>query len=89
MYNELSSLVQVTRGDPRPEVLWRRREGRNMPGTTGEKSIRGDRLTYRRVTRHHSGVYVCEADNGFGDATTKELRLDVQREYRRPRYCIV
>jgi len=48
---------------------------------SGEESILGDSLTYRPVTRHHSGNYVCEADNGFGDPSTTVLKLDVQREW--------
>ena len=68
---------EVTRGSPAPEVKWYRKE-RKMP--SGEEFIRGLRLTYTSVTRHHSGNYVCSADNGFGEATTTYLKLDVQRE---------
>ena len=69
---------QVTKGSPEPEVSWHRRE-RKMP--SGEDSIRGLSITYTSVTRHHSGVYVCQADNGFGDPSTAVLKLDVQREF--------
>lgn len=48
---------------------------------SGEESIRGLSLTYTAVTRHHSGVYICEADNGFGEPSSAVLRLDVQRKY--------
>ena len=47
----------------------------------GEESIRGLSITYTAVTRHHSGVYICDADNGFGDTTSAILKLDVQRKY--------
>ena len=67
----------VTRGSPDPEVTWRRQE-RKMPN--GEDSMKGLSLTYTKVTRHHSGVYICSADNGFGEPTTAILKLDVQRE---------
>ena len=67
----------VTRGNPSPEVRWRRRE-RKMPN--GEEYERGLSITYTAVTRHHSGVYQCEADNGFGEPTVATLKLDVQRE---------
>ena len=48
---------------------------------SGEESIRGLSLTYTAVTRHHSGVYICDADNGFGDISSATLRLDVQRKF--------
>ena len=48
---------------------------------SGEESIRGLSITYTAVTRHHSGVYICDADNGFGDTTSAILKLDVQRKY--------
>ena len=68
---------EVTRGSPAPEITWHRKE-RKMP--TGEETIRGLSLTYKAVTRHHSGIYICEADNGFGVPTTANLKLDVQRK---------
>jgi hypothetical protein len=68
---------EVTRGFPTPEVSWHRRE-RKMP--SGEESIRGLSITYTAVTRHHSGVYICDADNGFGDTTSAILKLDVQHQ---------
>jgi len=68
---------EVTRGSPAPEITWHRKE-RKMP--TGEESIRGLSLTYKAVTRHHSGIYICEADNGFGEPTVANLKLDVQHK---------
>jgi len=67
----------ITRGFPAPEVSWHRRE-RKMP--SGEESIRGLSITYTAVTRHHSGVYICDADNGFGDISSATLKLDVQHQ---------
>ena len=48
---------------------------------SGEESIRGLSITYTAVTRHHSGVYICDADNGFGDISSATLKLDVQRKF--------
>ncbi len=71
-------LYQVTRGNPHPELRWHRRE-RKMP--SGEDFLRGASFTYTQVTRHHSGVYVCTADNGFaGEPTSAMIKLDVQRK---------
>eukprot|EP00095_Tigriopus_kingsejongensis_P003963 maker-scaffold79_size400133-snap-gene-3.18 protein:Tk03963 transcript:maker-scaffold79_size400133-snap-gene-3.18-mRNA-1 annotation:"neural cell adhesion molecule 1 isoform x1" len=66
---------QVTRGNPQPEVKWHRRE-RKMP--SGEEFIRGLSFTYTSVSRHHSGNYICSADNGFGEPSETLLKLDVQ-----------
>jgi hypothetical protein len=49
-----------------------------MPG--GEDTIRGLSVTFTAVTRHHSGHYMCSADNGFGQPSVANLKLDVQRE---------
>merc|ERR1711976_427618 len=45
---------------------------------SGEDSIEGLSLTFTSVTRHNSGVYICEADNGFGQPSSAVLKLDVQ-----------
>ena len=69
---------EITRGSPMPEMTWTRKE-RKMP--TGEDNIRGLSLTYQAVTRHHSGIYICSADNGFGQPSLANLKLDVQRKF--------
>lgn len=69
---------QVTKGNPQPEVKWHRRE-RKMP--SGEEFIRGLSFTYTSVSRHHSGNYICSADNGFGEPSETTLKLDVQRKW--------
>jgi len=37
-------------------------------------------MTFPKTSRHHSGNYVCSADNGFGTPTTAHIILDVQRK---------
>lgn len=65
----------VVSGSPMPQVKWRRRE-RKMPG--GEEEVVGNILHFKEVTRHHTGHYVCEADNGFGpEPVRKEMKLEV------------
>ena len=49
-----------------------------MPG--GSESMVGKSLTFTKVTRHHSGIYLCSADNGFGEPGTAQVILDVERE---------
>ena len=68
---------EVIRGFPTPIIHWTRK-GQKMP--TGEDSIEGLSLTYTAVTRHHSGNYICSADNGFRQPSVANLKLDVQRK---------
>jgi len=44
----------------------------------GSESTKGMSLTFTKVTRHNSGIYVCAADNGFGEPSTAEIKLDVE-----------
>jgi len=68
---------KVLKGSPVPEVTWRRQE-RPMP--SGEQSVTGLSITYPRTSRHHSGIYHCSADNGWGSPATATIRLDVQHK---------
>jgi len=65
----------ILAGNPTPEITWRRKE-RKMP--SGEDEARGLSMTFTSTTRHHSGIYTCSADNGFGRSTNKTITLDVQ-----------
>ena len=51
---------------------------RKMP--SGEEEIRGLSITFTKTSRHHSGIYTCSADNGFGRPTNATIVLDVQRK---------
>jgi len=68
---------KVLKGSPVPEVTWRRQE-RPMP--SGEESVKGLSLSYPKTSRHHSGIYHCSADNGWGSPATATIRLDVQHK---------
>jgi len=71
----VSFQCKVEAGSPTPKVVWKRMYQR-LPG--GEETIEDTKLSFRKVTRHHSGHYVCEADNGFGiSPVTKEVTLEV------------
>ena len=65
---------EVTRGFPTPVIHWTRKD-QEMP--TGEDRIEGSSLNFTSVTRHHSGIYICSADNGFGQPSVANLKLDV------------
>ncbi len=51
---------------------------------SGAEFQNGDAITFRNVNRHHSGVYYCEAHNGFyapseeGKNNVAAIKLDVQ-----------
>ena len=48
----------------------------------GAEYYHGDRITFQKVNRHHSGIYFCEADNGFSHEPVRvALKLDVQRTF--------
>jgi len=50
---------------------------RKMP--SGEEFILGNTVVFKEVNRHHSGHYVCSADNGFDPEHSRaNLKLDVQ-----------
>ena len=51
---------------------------RKMP--SGEEEVRGLSITFTSTSRHHSGIYTCSADNGFGRAINATITLDVQRK---------
>merc|ERR1719402_2004024 len=65
----------ILQGSPTPNVVWTRKE-RPMP--TGEHSVAARSIVYPVSNRHHSGVYTCSADNGFGEPVNGTIRVDVQ-----------
>lgn len=51
-------------GDPPPEILWRRNDGK-MP--IGRAHILDDKsLRIERVTSQDQGTYICDVENGVG-----------------------
>ena len=41
---------------------------------TGEHSVAARSIVYPVSNRHHSGVYTCSADNGFGEPVNGTVR---------------
>jgi len=60
---------------------------------SGERFVEADSLTFPAVTRHHSGVYICAADNGFGgengNPIETEIKLDVQRKLKMSYFALL
>jgi len=66
---------KVTRGDPEPEVFWKRKD---QPMPDGKESLSAPSITFPETSRHHSGLYTCFADNGWRLPATATIHLDVQ-----------
>lgn len=65
-------------GDPSPEILWRRNDGK-MP--IGRAHILEDKsLHIERVNPQDQGTYICEANNGVGTISASAT-LTVHCEY--------
>ena len=43
----------------------------------GSEKYHGDELFFHNVNRHHSGVYVCMADNGFSNPAKDKIEVQV------------
>jgi len=54
---------KVTRGDPEPEINWKRKD-KLMPN--GAESLMSQSITFPKTSRQDSGVYTCYADNRWG-----------------------
>ena len=44
---------------------------------SGEKFVEGNSVIIQEVSRHHSGIYVCTADNEVGNPARAEIDLKV------------
>jgi len=66
---------KVTRGDPEPEVFWRRKD---KPLPSGKSSMPGTSISFPKTSRHHAGLYTCYADNNWREPATATIELDVQ-----------
>ena len=44
----------------------------------GRDKIEGNEISFRKVDRHHSGTYVCTANNGYGQEVREKIHLEVE-----------
>ena len=63
-------------GNPPPQISWRKKNDR-LPATA-QLTDGGMTLTMGHVTRHHTGTYECEANNGVGQAVSTQMELNVR-----------
>jgi neurotrimin len=78
-----AKLICKARGYPKPKIVWRREDGReiiarNGPhGKTKALSVEGEMLTLAKITRSEMGAYLCIASNGVPPSVSKRLKLQV------------
>ncbi|XP_054159650.1 lachesin-like [Oppia nitens] len=78
------SLRCRAKGYPPPEITWRREDGERIPlgDWQGRRYItnktEGENLNITRVTRVHSGAWLCIASNGVMPSVSKRILLHVQ-----------
>jgi len=68
---------KITRGSPEPEIVWRRQ---SRPFVGGQETMNGYSLTFPHTTRHHSGIYTCSGDNGWGTPAEAQVHLEVEHK---------
>ncbi|OWA51630.1 Roundabout-like protein 2 [Hypsibius exemplaris] len=62
------------KGDPEPTVTWRKKDGGRWPLKDNRVSLQDDRsLRIERVSPSDEGVYVCDAENIVGTASTTAI----------------
>lgn len=62
------------KGNPTPEITWQRA---NNLLPSGDKTLNGNSVVIQDVSRHHSGIYMCSANNGVGAPAMAEIDLKV------------
>jgi len=63
-----------SKGNPPPKITWQR-SNNLLP--SGETTANGKSVVIQDVSRHHSGIYVCTADNQVGSPASAEIDLKV------------
>uniref|UniRef100_A0A1S4GA51 Ig-like domain-containing protein n=1 Tax=Anopheles gambiae TaxID=7165 RepID=A0A1S4GA51_ANOGA len=78
-----AKLICKARGYPKPKIVWRREDGREIiarNGTHGKMKatiVEGEMLSLTKVTRSEMGAYMCIASNGVPPSVSKRLKLQV------------
>ncbi|XP_015012792.2 lachesin [Drosophila erecta] len=77
------ALICSVTGVPRPKVLWRREEGKEIilrtesRDKTGVKTVEGERLVLTNLHRSDMGGYNCIASNGIPPSVSKRFNVYV------------
>ena len=67
-----------TTGKPTANITWTRVL---HDGSDGEKMFDGNSWFIRNIQRNANGTYRCTAYNGFGNAVTRSVHVDVTCKY--------
>ncbi|XP_031834619.1 lachesin [Nomia melanderi] len=70
-------------GTPKPVVIWRREDGRNITlrteqGVQRVKTYEGEQLHLAGILRQEMGSYLCIASNGFPPTVSKRYSVNVR-----------
>lgn len=71
------SLSCVGEGKPEPVITWTR-VGKHLPD--GSTTVVASELVYPNVNRHHAGIYMCAANNGYGQEAKEKIEVVVEYE---------
>ena len=66
-------------GKPEPNITWTKEKTGNQ-GHTGVLQ-EGKVLTIKEISRNDSGTFLCTAYNGFGEADSRTVHVNVTCEY--------
>ena len=66
-------------GKPEPNITWTKEKTGNQ-GNTGVLQV-GKMLIIKEISRNDSGAFNCAAYNGFGEADSKTVHVNVTCEY--------
>jgi len=59
-------------GKPMPVIKWHR-EGQSLP--SGEDELTSNSLKLENIQKDDGGVYICSADNGFGEPASQSISI--------------
>ncbi|GFT08377.1 protein sidekick-2 [Nephila pilipes] len=82
MGGQTAVLDCFTRGYPKPNVVWRKKneDGGEVTVTDNSrwKVAENGSLLFKRIDKGDEGTYTCEVSNGVGESLRKSARLDVK-----------
>ncbi|XP_055946667.1 cell adhesion molecule DSCAM-like isoform X3 [Argiope bruennichi] len=82
MGGQTVTLDCVTRGYPKPTVVWRKKneDGGEIMVTDNSRwrVMENGSLLFKKIDKGDEGVYTCEVSNGVGETIRKSARLDVK-----------
>ncbi|XP_054724902.1 cell adhesion molecule DSCAM-like [Uloborus diversus] len=82
MGGQITSLDCFTRGYPKPNVSWKKKndDGSDLMITESSrwKIAENGSLVFKKISKDDEGVYTCDVNNGVGEGLRKSARLSVK-----------